>query len=151
MSVFDFVKSVGVKLGLVDEEKAPDAEELKKALESHSLGTEKVDVKVQGDKVILSGEVKDQSIFEKAIVAVGNTLGVSKVEAAELKVAEAPAKDPVFYTVKKGDNLWKIAEAHYGKGKGDKHTLIFEANKPMLTHPDKIYPGQVLRIPELDE
>jgi nucleoid-associated protein YgaU len=24
---------------------------------------------------------------------------------------------------------------------------IFEANKPMLTHPDKIYPGQVLRIP----
>ncbi|GAA4526313.1 peptidoglycan-binding protein LysM [Chelativorans composti] len=151
MSVFDFVKSVGVKLGLVDEEKAPDAEELKKALESHSLGTEKVDVKVEGDKVILSGEVKDQSIFEKAIVAVGNTLGVSKVEAAELKVAEAPAKDPVFYTVKKGDNLWKIAEAHYGKGKGDKHTLIFEANKPMLTHPDKIYPGQVLRIPELDE
>lgn len=151
MSVFDFVKSVGVKLGLVDEEKAPDAEELKKALESHSLGTEKVDVKVEGDKVILSGEVKDQSIFEKAIVAVGNTLGVSKVEAAELKVAEAPAKDPVFYTAKKGDNLWKIAEAHYGKGKGDKHTLIFEANKPMLTHPDKIYPGQVLRIPELDE
>jgi len=151
MSVFDFVKSVGVKLGLVDEGKAPDAEELKKALESHSLGTEKVDVKVEGDKVILSGEVKDQSIFEKAIVAVGNTLGVSKVEAAELKVAEAPAKDPVFYTVKKGDNLWKIAEAHYGKGKGDKHTLIFEANKPMLTHPDKIYPGQVLRIPELDE
>jgi nucleoid-associated protein YgaU len=25
---------------------------------------------------------------------------------------------------------------------------IFEANKPMLTHPDKIYPGQVLRIPD---
>jgi len=151
MSVFDFVKSVGAKLGLVDEEKAPEAEELKKALESHSLGTDKVDVKVDGDKVILSGEVADQSVFEKAIVAVGNTLGISKVEAAELKVAEAPAKEPVFYTVKKGDNLWKIAEAHYGKGKGAKNNLIFEANKPMLTHPDKIYPGQVLRIPELDQ
>jgi len=151
MSVFDFVKSVGAKLGLVDEEKAPEAEELKKALESHSLGTDKVDVKVEGDKVILSGEVKDQSVFEKAIVAVGNTLGIAKVEAAELKVAEAPAKEPVFYTVKKGDNLWKIAEAHYGKGKGAKHNVIFEANKPMLTHPDKIYPGQVLRIPELGE
>jgi len=150
MSVFDFVKSVGAKLGLVDEEKAPEAEELKKALESHSLGTDKVDVKVDGDKVILSGEVADQSVFEKAIVAVGNTLGISKVEAAELKVAEAPAKAPVFYTVKKGDNLWKIAEAHYGKGKGAKNNLIFEANKPMLAHPDKIYPGQVLRIPDLD-
>jgi len=150
MSVFDFVKSVGAKLGLVDEEKAPEAEELKKALESHSLGTDKVDVKVDGDKVILSGEVADQSVFEKAIVAVGNTLGISKVEAAELKVAEAPAKEPVFYTVKKGDNLWKIAEAHYGKGKGTKNNLIFEANKPMLTHPDKIYPGQVLRIPDLE-
>lgn len=150
MSVFDFVKSVGAKLGLVDEEKVPEAEELKKALESHSLGTDKVDVKVDGDKVILSGEVADQSVFEKAIVAVGNTLGISKVEAAELKVAEAPAKAPVFYTVKKGDNLWKIAEAHYGKGKGAKNNLIFEANKPMLTHPDKIYPGQVLRIPDLE-
>ncbi|MGN6304989.1 MAG: peptidoglycan-binding protein LysM, partial [Mesorhizobium sp.] len=42
-----------------------------------------------------------------------------------------------------------IAEAEYGKGKGAKNTLIFEANKPMLKHPDKIYPGQVLRIPEL--
>ena len=151
MSVFDFVKSVGAKLGLVDEEKAPEAEELKKALESHSLGTDKVDVKVDGDKVILSGEVADQSVFEKAIVAVGNTLGISKVEAAELKVAEAPAKEPVFYTVKKGDNLWKIAEAHYGKGKGARHTLIFEANKPMLKHPDQIYPGQVLRIPDLQQ
>ena len=31
-----------------------------------------------------------------------------------------------------------------------KNTLIFEANKPMLTHPDKIYPGQVLRIPDIE-
>lgn len=150
MSVFDFVKSVGAKLGLVEEDKTPEAADLKKELESHSLGTDKVDVKVEGDKVVLTGEVADQSAFEKAVIAVGNTLGVSKVEASELKVASAPAKEPVFYTVKKGDNLSKIAEAHYGKGKASKYTVIFEANKPMLTHPDKIYPGQVLRIPDLE-
>ena len=151
MGLFSFIKSAGKKLGLVDDEgeTAPDAEAVKKELESHGLGTDKVQVSVEGDKVVLKGDVADQSIFEKAVIAVGNTLGVSKVEASELKVAEASAKEPVLYTVKKGDNLWKIAEAHYGAGKGAKHTVIFEANKPMLTHPDKIYPGQVLRIPEL--
>jgi nucleoid-associated protein YgaU len=168
MGIYDFVKSVGKKLGIGDDE-PPAAETLKKELDSHKLGTDKVEVVVQGDKAVLKGVVADQSIFEKAIIAVGNTLGVSKVEAGELKVvapesglkldgsvdmtalvkAATPAKEPVFYTVKKGDNLSKIAEAQYGKGKASKYTVIFDANKPMLTHPDKIYPGQVLRIPDL--
>jgi nucleoid-associated protein YgaU len=168
MGIYDFVKSVGKKLGIGDDE-PPAAETLKKELDSHKLGTDKVEVVVQGDKAVLKGVVADQSIFEKAIIAVGNTLGVSKVEAGELKVvapesglkldgnvdmtalvkAATPAKEPVFYTVRKGDNLSKIAEAQYGKGKASKYTVIFEANKPMLTHPDKIYPGQVLRIPDL--
>lgn len=169
MGMFDFVKSVGKKLGLGGEEEAPSAETLKKELDSHKLGTDNVEVVVKGDTAVLTGVVKDQSIFEKAVIAVGNTLGVSKVQADELKVvapesglkldgkvdmtelvkAATPAKQPVFYTVKKGDNLSKIAEAQYGKGKASKYTIIFEANKPMLTHPDKIYPGQVLRIPDI--
>ncbi len=148
MGIFDFVKSVGTKLGFGDDE--PKAEDLKKELDSHNLGTSDVQVSVQGDKAVLTGNVKDQSAFEKAIIAVGNSLGVSKVEASELKVdGAAEGAAPVFYTVKKGDNLWKIAEAQYGKGHGDKNPKIFEANKPMLTSPDKIYPGQVLRIPPL--
>ena len=44
-----------------------------------------------------------------------------------------------------------LADPGNGKGKGNKYTVIFEANKPMLKDPDLIYPGQVLRIPDLDE
>ena len=170
MGLFSFIKNAGKKLGIGGEDEAPEAEAVKKELDSFDLGTQNVQVSVDGDKCVLKGVVADQTAFEKAVVAVGNTLGISKVEAADLKVvasdsglklgqadmtelvkASAPAKEPVLYTVKKGDNLWKIAETHYGKGKGAKHTVIFDANRPMLSHPDKIYPGQVLRIPDLAE
>ena len=49
------------------------------------------------------------------------------------------------YVVKKGDTLSKIAKEFYGNANA--YMKIFEANKPMLSHPDKIYPGQNLRIP----
>ena len=51
------------------------------------------------------------------------------------------------YEVKSGDSLWKIAKRVYGNANAWKR--IFEANKDVLKDPDKIYPGQVLRIPPL--
>ena len=151
MGIFDFVKSVGKQLGIGDEETPPSADDLKSELESHNLGTENVQIEVDGDKAVIKGEVADQSIFEKAIMAVGNTLGISQVEAAEVKIADSSAAGvdaPVFHEVKKGDTLWAISERAYGNG--SKYPVIFEANKRMLSDPDKIYPGQMLRIPPLD-
>ena len=118
LGIYDFVKSVGKKLGIGSEDTPPSADDLKKELDSHKLGTDKVKVEVKGDTAVIKGEVADQSIFEKAIIAVGNTLGISKVEATEVKVAKADAKAPVFYTVKKGDNLWKIADPSLRQGQG---------------------------------
>lgn len=58
-----------------------------------------------------------------------------------------PEPEANFYTVQSGDTLSKISKAQYGDPM--KYNTIFEANKPMLQHPDEIYPGQVLRIPAL--
>ena len=148
MGIFNFLKGVGQKLGIGDE--PPKAEDLKKNLDSHKLGTDGIQVRVVDNKVMLSGEVKDQATLEKAVLAVGNSQGIAAVDTAGLKVAAAaPEETSTFYEVKSGDTLWKIAEQQYGKGKGAKNDIIFEANRPMLTSPDKIYPGQVLRIPPL--
>jgi nucleoid-associated protein YgaU len=55
-------------------------------------------------------------------------------------------EEPVFHTVVKGDTLSAIAKKTLGNA--NRYPEIFEANKPMLKHPDKIYPGQMLRIPK---
>lgn len=145
MAWYSFLKDVGEKLF---GDTPAQADVLKKNLDAHGLDTTGIEVHVDGDQVSLKGNVKDQATLEKAILAVGNNVGVAGVKADEVKV-ETPEEESVFYTVKKGDTLWKIAETQYGKGKGGKYTVIFEANTPMLKNPDKIYPGQVLRIPPL--
>ncbi len=67
-------------------------------------------------------------------------------KAEEKPAAAGSSATETFYVVKEGDTLWKIAEAHYGAGKGARYMEIFEANRPLLTDPDKIQPGQRLRI-----
>jgi len=89
------------------------------------------------------GVADDQATKEKAILAVGNVEGVAGVDDQMTVSVAAPAAR--FYTVVKGDTLSKIAKEFYGNA--NEYMRIFEANKPMLTHPDKIYPGQCLRIP----
>lgn len=144
MGMFAFVKEAGVKLweSLVGQE-AQAAESLKEHVAKVGLGNPNIEVSVEGDKVIASGEVASQEEKEKILLALGNVAGVAEVE-DRISVA-APAPEARFVTVKKGDTLSAIAKAEYGNANA--YMKIFEANKPMLSHPDKIYPGQVLRIP----
>lgn len=144
MGVFDFIKDVGEKLFGSSEASAAPADKIKEELAKHGLDADDVKVTVDGDTVKIDGAVPSQEVREKIIVAAGNTLGTAKVQ-ENLTVAGG-GKEPKFYTVKKGDTLSAIAQSQLGKAV--RYNEIFEANKPMLKHPDKIYPGQVLRIPD---
>ena len=93
----------------------------------------------------MKGQVDNQSDAEKIALAVGNVEGVSSVDnQIEVAVKEPESK---YHTVVEGDWLSKIAKTYYNDA--TKFDVIFEVNKPMLSDPEKKYPGQVLRIPNL--
>jgi nucleoid-associated protein YgaU len=140
MGLWNFVKDAGAKVfGKAEAAEAPEAA-IQAELDSHGLDTSGLEILVEGDTVKLSGTAVSQEVKEKVIMAAGNVEGIATV------TDEVAGPDPVFYEVKKGDSLWKIAAATLGNGA--RYTEIFEANRPMLSDPDKIYPGQSLRIPQ---
>ncbi|NIF17254.1 peptidoglycan-binding protein LysM [Pantoea sp. Cy-639] len=146
MSLFSFVKEAGEKLiDLLTPGNANAEEQLKKHVQEVGLGNPNISATVEGDKVILKGEVGSQEEKEKLILAVGNIAGVASVE-DQITVTGPVAEAARFVTVEKGDTLSAISKKVYGDA--NKYNKIFEANKPMLKDPNKIYPGQVLRIPE---
>lgn len=157
MGLFDFVKDAGEKLFGGKDDK-PDAsvrtmenamadkakaDSLTKVVAGMELGINDLDVDFKDGKATVKGTADSQADLEKVALIVGNTQGVGQVD-MKMKV-EKPEPEATMYTVKSGDSLSKIAKAHYGDAM--KYPIIFEANKPMLKDPDKIYPGQVLRIP----
>jgi nucleoid-associated protein YgaU len=151
--LISFIKEAGRRIGIGKAEAAqpegspapetPSAADLEQELKDLGLKTEGLKLEVEGDKVKVEGTVPDQATKEKLVLALGNVAGVAQVE--ENVTTGAAEAEAVMYTVRKGDTLWAIAKAHYGEG--SKYNAIFEANRPMLKHPDKIYPGQTLRIP----
>jgi nucleoid-associated protein YgaU len=162
MGILSFIKEAGEKLFSAGSSTAqaapaaapaPDVAALNKTagdaiatyIRNQGLSADNLQVAYDGAShtVTVSGQAADQATKEKILVAAGNVQHVDKVD-DQLTVA-TPAPESQFYTVVSGDNLWKISEKYYGSGA--KNAVIFEANKPMLSSPDKIYPGQVLRIP----
>ena len=157
MGFFDFVKEAGEKLFGSGEAKAaetaPNAADTnaKAAAAIHgyitALQIAPADLAIEFDGansvVTVSGTAPDQATREKILLAAGNVAGVVKVDdRMTVTVSEPEAQ---FHTVARGDTLSAIAKKYYGNA--NQYPAIFEANKPMLSHPDKIYPGQVLRIP----
>jgi nucleoid-associated protein YgaU len=151
MGLMSFIKGVGEKIfGKSESEVAEETPELKvSALLAHvqglGLAFKALTVKINGDTVTISGETESQEDAEKIALAVGNVEGVGAVD--NQMVVSVPAPEARYHTVEKGDSLSKIAKAMYGDAM--KYPVIFDANKPMLKDADLIYPGQVLRIPEL--
>ncbi len=153
MGLFEFVKGAGAKLfgrGETEADKAAreraKADALVSQVRTFGLAVEDLRIEVKDDVATVFGTVSSQAEKEKVVLLVGNVDGIARVDdRLEVVTPEPPA---VFYTVVPGDTLSKIAKQHYGNAM--KYPVIFEANEPMLKHPDKIYPGQVLRIPPLD-
>jgi len=147
MGIFNFVANAGKRLLGGGEEAKPEesAAAIKKEIADLDLGN--VGVEVVGGKVYLKGQAPTQEQREKIILAAGNVDGIETVE-DEIETGDGAA-EAAFHTVERGDSLSAIAKKVYGDAM--KYPAIFEANKPMLSHPDKIYPGQVLRIPALDD
>lgn len=163
MGMFSFIKEAGEKLFGIGKAQAaepaaaaasPDqvaalnqtaAQAIATYIRSMNLNVEALNVAFDAasETVAVSGVAPDQATKEKVVLCCGNVAHVAAVN--DLMTVAAPEAESQMYTVVKGDNLSKISKAFYGTP--NKYPQIFEANKPMLSHPDKIYPGQVLRIP----
>lgn len=154
MGLFSFIKGAGAKLfGKKTEEVAAVSApvELSKidalTAEVNRLGIPVDNLCIElGESVIVSGETATNEDREKIILALGNVEGINAVD--DTITVLNPAPESIFHEVKSGDTLSKISKEVYGDPM--KYNAIFEANKPMLEHPDKIYPGQILRIPPAD-
>jgi nucleoid-associated protein YgaU len=165
MGLFDFLSTAGDdKINEKVEVSQDRIDELRKQSIDKKIATLGVDgenatATVAGEVATLTGSAPSQEAMEKIVLCAGNQYGIGKVD-CRIEVKAPPAatataqttqkeaqSQSTFYTVKSGDTLGKIAAQFYGNA--NKYPVIFEANKPMLSDPNKIYPGQSLRIPPL--
>ena len=163
MSLISFLKEAGQKLFNIAPTPAAGASAapsvasmdeaaataIEKYIATQNLTAQGLDVSFDGatQTVTVSGVAADQATREKIVLCCGNVAGVAKVNDL-LTVATTGEKPAKYHTVVSGDSLSKIAKQVYGDANA--YMKIFEANRPMLANPDKIYPGQNLRIPPLD-
>lgn len=157
MGIFQFFKDAGEKIfGISDSAQTRNSKITDHVRKYNIPGTEDIEVNIGEDGVAtVTGQADSARTKQLVLVAAGNIQGVKEVNdqitvsgdsAASSDGAESSAADHDLYEVKPGDTLSKIAQQYYGDS--DKYNVIFEANQPLLTDPDKIYPGQTLIIPK---
>jgi LysM repeat protein len=126
-----------------------------RSIDAMNVGVRKLDAKVEGKLVTLTGEAPSREVSARVMelfngmVKTSNTLNTIRVVAPEAPAEPAaPDADATarIYEVKPGDTLGHIAQQFYGKA--SLYTKIFEANRDQLDNPDLIKVGQKLRIPE---
>ncbi len=144
MGFFDFVKDAGKKLlGRGD-----DNENVKGLIAENSgtMPIENLDVVVDGDTVIIKGHAKNAEDRVKAALIAGNIEGITKVNFEDLTIEDDLVElHDLYYEIQKGDTLWRVADIYYKDG--SRYGEIFEANREVIKDADKIYPGQMIRIP----
>jgi nucleoid-associated protein YgaU len=141
MGLFDFVKEIGNKLFNREEDAA---EKIRKHIEEANPGIKGLSVEYKDGVVSLSGSAASAEALEKAVLMAGNVQGVAEVKVDGLQAPPVQAKVE-YYIIKKGDTLSAVAKQYYGKP--NDYPRIFEANREVIKDPNKIFPGQKIRIP----
>jgi nucleoid-associated protein YgaU len=144
MGLFDFTKNFGKKIFGDDDDTETASQKLQAHIEEDNPGVSDLQVSVEDGVATITGEADSPGAYEKAVLMAGNAFGVESVEAGGLSAPEQ-SMEVNYYEIQKGDNLWKIADKFYGDG--SKYTAIFEENREVIKDPDKIFPGQKIRIP----
>ena len=172
MGFFDKLTKV---LGGSDSAKAETVKGPSATLRDHGIDPSNLKFSFNQDaSITVSGNAADQSQCDRICEVIGDMPNVSGVKNEIIVGAPEPVAEPEpevvaveatdqveeagapegkesgrTYTVESGDTLWAIAQKVYGNG--GKYMKIFEANTSLLESPDKIFPGQELVIPDLEE
>jgi nucleoid-associated protein YgaU len=152
VSLLDFALDVGAKLFNTD---AEAARRIKEHLNVSLTDASQIECAFDKGVVTLSGKCDSQRTKELAVLLAGNVKGVARVvadglmpappKAASPSAPPAPVERVEYYDIKSGDTLSAIAKQYYGNASA--YTKIFEANRELIKDPNKIYPGQKIRIP----
>ncbi len=119
-----------------------------KSIEAGQHAVRADEVATDDGKVTARAEVTferdEDAIALTPVVAVGSGAASGSAGAD----VDAGRREIPALIIRKGDNLWRISQRHYGEG--IRYTTIYQANQGQIRDPDLIFPGQVFLLPQRD-